>query len=50
MSAIAQNIEQIEKGIRQDTKLIEETIITNPRLSPNNVYKQLTNAAGKTDD
>lgn len=28
---------------------IEETSITNPRLSPNNVYKQLTNAAG-TDD
>lgn len=29
--------------------IIEETSITNPRLSPNNVYKQLTNAAG-TDD
>lgn len=26
--------------------IIEEAIITNPRLSPNNVYKQLTNAAG----
>lgn len=29
--------------------IIEEVSITNPRLSPNNVYKQLTNAAG-TDD
>ena len=29
--------------------VIEEASITNPRLSPNNVYKQLTNAAG-TDD
>lgn len=29
--------------------IIEETSITNPRLSPNNVYKQLTNAAGTTD-
>lgn len=29
--------------------IIEEASITNPRLSPNNVYKQLTNAAG-TDD
>ena len=29
--------------------IIEEPSITNPRLSPNNVYKQLTNAAG-TDD
>ena len=29
--------------------IIEETSITNPRLSPNNVYKQLTKAAG-TDD
>lgn len=29
--------------------IIEEAGITNPRLSPNNVYKQLTNAAG-TDD
>lgn len=29
--------------------IIEEANITNPRLSPNNVYKQLTNAAG-TDD
>lgn len=29
--------------------IIEETSITNPRLSPNNVYKQLTNGAG-TDD
>lgn len=29
--------------------IIEETSITNPRLSPNNVYKQLTNAAGITD-
>lgn len=28
---------------------IEEASITNPRLSPNNVYKQLTNATG-TDD
>lgn len=26
--------------------IIEETSITNPRLSPNNVYKQLTNADG----
>ena len=29
--------------------IIEEASIINPRLSPNNVYKQLTNAAG-TDD
>lgn len=29
--------------------IIEEASITNPRLSPNNVYKQLTNGAG-TDD
>lgn len=29
--------------------IIEGASITNPRLSPNNVYKQLTNAAG-TDD
>lgn len=29
--------------------IIEEASITNPRLSPNNVYKQLTNAPG-TDD
>lgn len=29
--------------------IIEETSITNPRLSPNNVYKQLTNAVGTTD-
>lgn len=29
--------------------IIEEASITNPRLSPNNVYKQLTNTAG-TDD
>lgn len=29
--------------------IIEETSITNPRSSPNNVYKQLTNAAGTTD-
>lgn len=29
--------------------IIEEASITNPRLSPNNVYKQLTNAVG-TDD
>lgn len=29
--------------------IIERASITNPRLSPNNVYKQLTNAAG-TDD
>lgn len=29
--------------------IIEEANITNPRLSPNNVYKQLTNAAGTTD-
>lgn len=29
--------------------IIEEASITNPRLSPNNVYKQLTKAAG-TDD
>lgn len=29
--------------------IIEKASITNPRLSPNNVYKQLTNAAG-TDD
>lgn len=30
--------------------IIEEASITNPRLFPNNVYKQLTNAAGTTDD
>lgn len=30
--------------------IIEEASITNPRLSPNNVYKQLTNAAGTDDD
>lgn len=37
-------------GERQKALMgIEETRITNPRLSPNNVYKQLTNAAG-TDD
>lgn len=29
--------------------IIEEASITNPRLSPNNVYKQLTNAAGTAD-
>lgn len=29
--------------------IIEEASITNPQLSPNNVYKQLTNAAGTTD-
>lgn len=29
--------------------IIEEASITNPRLSPNNVYKQLTNTAGTTD-
>lgn len=29
--------------------IIEEASIINPRLSPNNVYKQLTNAAGTTD-
>ena len=29
--------------------IIEEASITNPRLSPNNVYKQLTNAAGTGD-
>lgn len=29
--------------------IIEEASITNPRLSPNNVDKQLTNAAGTTD-
>lgn len=29
--------------------IIEKASITNPRLSPNNVYKQLTNAAGTTD-
>lgn len=29
--------------------IIEEASITNPRLSPNNVYKQLTNAAGADD-
>lgn len=29
--------------------IIEEASITNPRLSPNNVYKQLTNAAGIDD-
>lgn len=29
--------------------IIEEASITNPRLSPNNIYKQLTNAAGTTD-
>lgn len=29
--------------------IIEEASITNPRLSPNNVYKQLTNVAGTTD-
>lgn len=30
--------------------IIEKASITNPRLSPNNVYKQLTNAAGTDDD
>ena len=29
--------------------IIEKASITNPRLSPNNVYKQLTNAAGTSD-
>lgn len=29
--------------------IIEKASITNPRLSPNNVYKQLTNAAGIDD-
>lgn len=29
--------------------IIEEASVTNPRLSPNNVYKQLTNAAGTSD-
>lgn len=29
--------------------IIEEASITNPRLSPNNVYKQLTNAVGTGD-
>lgn len=29
--------------------IIEEASITNPRLSPNNIYKQLTNAAGTTN-
>lgn len=29
--------------------IIEKASITNPRLSPNNVYKQLTNAAGTAD-
>lgn len=29
--------------------IIEKASITNPRLSPNNVYKQLTNVAGTTD-
>lgn len=29
--------------------IIEEASITNPRLSPNNVYKQLTKAAGADD-
>lgn len=29
--------------------IIEEASITNPRLFPNNVYKQLTNATGTTD-
>ena len=29
--------------------IIEEASITNPRLSSNNVYKQLTNATGTTD-
>lgn len=29
--------------------IIEEASITNPRLSPNNVYKQLINTAGTTD-
>lgn len=29
--------------------IIKEASITNPRLSPNNVYKQLTNVAGTTD-
>lgn len=29
--------------------IIEEASITNPQLSTNNVYKQLTNAAGTTD-
>ena len=47
LMGINENIDYINtpkyKGI------IEEASITNPRLSPNNVYKQLTNAAG-TDD
>lgn len=29
--------------------IIEEASVTNPQLSPNNVYKQLTNAAGTGD-
>lgn len=29
--------------------IIEEASITNPRLSPNNIYKKLTNAAGTND-
>lgn len=29
--------------------IIEEASVINPRLSPNNIYKQLTNAAGTTD-
>lgn len=49
---------QVKKNINEDIDyintpkykgIIETASITNPRLSPNNVYKQLTKAAG-TDD
>lgn len=44
---IDENINYIDTPKYKD--IIEEASITNPRLSPNNVYKQLTNAAGTTD-
>lgn len=44
---IDENINYIDTPKYKD--IIEEASITNPRLSPNNVYKKLTNAAGTTD-
>lgn len=44
---VNENINYID--IPKHKGIIEEASITNPRLSPNNVYKQLTKAAG-TDD
>lgn len=41
---INENIDYINTPKYKD--IIEEASITNPRLSPNNVYKQLTKAAG----